>query len=216
MLKAAEIATLLAVVVPGALGVTFGVPSKVGTGGYAYAPLDKAPIGISFEFFTFPSYFINVTATNQCLSNWKDLTGVWPPIRIGGTTQDRARYDPSTSAYVVYHVASAGDAPQTLTFGPKFMTLASTYGGSVVLGLNRGKNDIANTIDAAKVAVSEMSNLLAIELGNEPECRSKALRLTRGSPLCPLADCFPPRLEVERPTNCCRHMGSRHRRGLAK
>lgn len=50
------------------------------------------------------------------------------------------------------------------------MTLAGKYGGSVVLGLDRGKNNISNTIAAAKVAVSQMSNLLAIELGNEPEC----------------------------------------------
>ncbi|KAK3689891.1 hypothetical protein B0T22DRAFT_374914 [Podospora appendiculata] len=149
--------------------VTFDVPSKAGTGGYAYAPLDPAPIGISFEFFAFPSYFLNVTGTNQCLANWKALTGVWPPIRIGGTTQDRALYDAKTSAYVVYSVANAADAPSTLTFGPKFMTLAGTYEGSVVVGLNRGKNNIENTIAAAKVAVAETINLLAIELGNEPE-----------------------------------------------
>lgn len=126
---------------------------------------------LRFEFFAFPSYFTNVTATNQCLSNWKTLTGVWPPIRIGGTTQDRAQYDPATSAYVVYTVASPADAPASLTFGSSFMTLANTYGGSVVVGLNRGKNNISNTIAAAKVAVSGMSNLLAIELGNEPECQ---------------------------------------------
>jgi hypothetical protein len=154
-----------------AAAVSFSVPSNVGTGGYAYAPLEKAPIGISFEFFAFPSYFTNVTATKQCLANWKDLTGVWPPIRIGGTTQDRASYDGSTSAYVVYSVASPADAPSTLTFGPKFLTLANTYGGTVVMGLNRGKNRLTNTVDVAKVAVSEMSNLLAIELGNEPECK---------------------------------------------
>jgi hypothetical protein len=111
-----------------------------------------------------------VTATNQCLSNLQALTGTWPPIRIGGTTQDRASYDSTTSAYVVYTVASAADAPTSLTFGSSFMTLANTYKGSVVLGLNRGKNDISNTISAAKVAMSGMSNLLAIELGNEPEC----------------------------------------------
>ena len=151
--------------------VTFAVPSKAGTGGYSYAPLDPAPVGISFEFFAFPSYFTNVTSTNQCLSNWKDLTGTWPPIRIGGTTQDRASYDASTSAYVVYSVAKPADAPATLTFGPKFMTLAGTYPGSVVVGLNRGKNNIDNTIAAAKVAVSQVKNLLAIELGNEPECK---------------------------------------------
>lgn len=98
------------------------------------------------------------------------LTGTWPPIRIGGTTQDRALYDSATSAYVVYTVASAADAPASLTFGSSFMTLANSYKGSVVMGLNRGKNNIANTIAAAKIAVSAMGNLLAIELGNEPEC----------------------------------------------
>ena len=50
------------------------------------------------------------------------------------------------------------------------MKLAGTYKGSMVLGLNRGKNNLQNTIAAAKVAVQEMGNLLAIELGNEPEC----------------------------------------------
>ncbi|KAK3313124.1 hypothetical protein B0H66DRAFT_569615 [Apodospora peruviana] len=156
-----------------AAAVTFDVPSKVGTVGYKYAPLDPAPVGISFEFFAFPSYFTNVTSTSQCLANWKALTGVWPPIRIGGTTQDRASYDASTSAYVVYTVKTAADAPSALTFGPKFMTLAGTYPGTVVVGLNRGKNNIENTIAAAKVAVSEVKNLLAIELGNEPEYYTK-------------------------------------------
>lgn len=174
MLPSTELLAFLTFSAQGAAAVTFTVPSKVGTGGYAYAPLDKAPIGISFEFFAFPSYFLNVTATNQCLANWKDLTGVWPPIRIGGTTQDRALYDASTSAYVVYSVASPADAPSTLSFGSKFMTLANTYAGSVVIGLNRGKNQLANTIAAAKVAVAEMKNLLAIELGNEPECKPKS------------------------------------------
>lgn len=111
-----------------------------------------------------------MTATNQCLANWQALTGTWPPIRIGGTTQDRALYDPTTSAYVVYTVAAATDAPDSLTFGSSFLTLAGKYGGSVVVGLDRGKNNITNTISAAKVAVSQMGNLLAIELGNEPEC----------------------------------------------
>ncbi|KAK3305664.1 glycoside hydrolase family 79 protein [Chaetomium strumarium] len=169
MTRITHLAALHAATAPIAGAVTFAVPSKVGTGGYSYAPLDPAPVGISFEFFAFPSYFTNVTATNQCLSNWKDLTGVWPPIRIGGTTQDRASFDASSSAYVVYSVASPADAPMTLTFGPRFMTLAGTYPGSVVVGLNRGKNRIDNTIAAAKVAVAEVKNLLAIELGNEPE-----------------------------------------------
>lgn len=112
-----------------------------------------------------------MTATSRCLSNWKDLTGTPPPIRIGGTTQDRASFDAGSSAYVTYSVASPADAPATLTFGPRFMDLAATYEGSVVVGLNRGKNNLQNTIDAAKVVVGKMGdgNLQAIELGNEPE-----------------------------------------------
>ncbi|EQB59266.1 hypothetical protein CGLO_00363 [Colletotrichum gloeosporioides Cg-14] len=160
---------------------TFTVPSKVNTGGLSYAPLEAAPVGISFEFFAFPSYFQNVTATNQCLTNFKTLSGAWPPIRIGGTTQDRASYDASSSAYVVYTVASPNDAPATLTFGPNFMKLAATYGGDVTLGLNRGKNNIDNTIAAAKVAVAEMKNLYAIELGNEPEYWSGVQPIASGT-----------------------------------
>ncbi|KAI1822737.1 glycoside hydrolase family 79 protein [Xylaria intraflava] len=166
-----NMATLLKLVaiIPTAAAVTFTIPAQAHTGSYKYAPVEPAPVGVSFEFFAFPSYFTNVTATTQCLSNWKDLTGVWPPIRIGGTTQDRALYDATTSAYVVYTVADPADAPASLTFGSSFMTLAGKYAGSVVVGLNRGKNNIQNTVDAAKVALSGVTNLLAIELGNEPE-----------------------------------------------
>lgn len=112
-----------------------------------------------------------MTATERCLANWRELTGEWPPIRIGGTTQDRALYDAASTAYVVYSVANPGDAPMDLTYGPRFLTLAGEYGGSVVIGLNRGRNQLANTIDAAKRTVAEVGDrLLAIELGNEPEC----------------------------------------------
>ncbi|KAI2643579.1 hypothetical protein GGS21DRAFT_24609 [Xylaria nigripes] len=159
----------LVAIVPTAAAVTLTIPARAHIGTYKYAPVEPAPVGVSFEFFAFPSYFSNVTATTQCLSNWKDLTGIWPPIRIGGTTQDRAQYDGTTSAYVIYTVSDPADAPANLTFGSKFMTLAGTYAGSVVIGLNRARDKIENTIEAAKVAVGEMSNLLAIELGNEPE-----------------------------------------------
>ncbi|EFW99801.1 glycoside hydrolase family 79 protein [Grosmannia clavigera kw1407] len=150
--------------------VSYAVPTSVHSGSTAYATVEPASLGISFEFFAFPSYFTNVTATLQCLANWEALTGVWPPIRIGGTTQDRATYDPTTSAYVVYSVASATDAPAALTYGPAFLALAGTYGGSVVLGLNRESGNVSNTIAAAQAAVSAIGNrLLAVELGNEPD-----------------------------------------------
>ncbi|KAI1197683.1 hypothetical protein F5X97DRAFT_343523 [Nemania serpens] len=171
-----------------ASAVTFTIPSQAHTGNYKYAPVEPAPVGISFEFFAFPSYFTNVTATTKCLSNWRDLTGVWPPIRIGGTTQDRAQYDAQMTAYVVYTVSNPADAPASLSFGSSFMTLAAKYGGSVVVGLNRGKNNIQNTINAAKAAVNGMGNLLAIELGNEPEYYSRNGQPIAAGPWNPAVD----------------------------
>jgi hypothetical protein len=56
------------------------------------------------------------------------------------------------------------------------MKLAGGYLGTVVMGLNRGKNNIQNTIAAAKMAVQNMGNLLAVELGNEPECASPIIK----------------------------------------
>ncbi|KFY94071.1 hypothetical protein V500_03425, partial [Pseudogymnoascus sp. VKM F-4518 (FW-2643)] len=52
----------------------------------AAAALNLALVGVSFEFFAFPSYFTNVTATTQCLNNFEALTGTWLHIRIRGTT----------------------------------------------------------------------------------------------------------------------------------
>lgn len=51
--------------------------------------------------------------------------------------RDRATYDESSSAYVVYSVSQPTDAPSTLTFGPAFIELAATYNGTMVLGLLR-------------------------------------------------------------------------------
>ncbi|TVY42989.1 Beta-glucuronidase [Lachnellula occidentalis] len=151
--------------------VTYSVPMAAPT---TAATLDVAPIAISIEFFTWPSYMTNVTATNQCLTNLEALTGVWPAIRIGGTTQDRADYDASSSAYVVYSTSSATAAPDILTYGPKFIDLAAAYKGRITMGLNRGHGNITNTILAAKYCKAKMTNLCAIEAGNEPEYWSGA------------------------------------------
>lgn len=68
-------------------------------------------------------------------------------------------------------MAASGDAPDSLTFGPQFVALAADYDGDVTLGLNRRLDNISNTIAAAKLAVKDMDNLYAIELGNEPDCQ---------------------------------------------
>ncbi|KAJ5638261.1 beta-glucuronidase [Penicillium lividum] len=169
-----------------ATSLSFNIPSTPPSN--ASATLTDAPVGVSFEFFAYPAYVTNVASTQQCLENLKDLTGVWPPIRIGGTTQDRATYDASSSDAVTYTVAASTDAPDSLTFGPSFMKLAAEYGGDVTLGLNRRLDNISNTIAAASVAVDQMANLYAIELGNEPDFYSDTDPIADGASWTAAAD----------------------------
>ncbi|KAH7210505.1 hypothetical protein BKA60DRAFT_464105 [Fusarium oxysporum] len=160
-------------------GLSFNVPSSPPSN--SSAQLADAPVGVSFEFFAFPGYWNDVPSTSTCLQNLKDLSGTWPPIRIGGTTQDRATYDASSSQQVTYTVANAGDAPSTLTFGPSFMSLAGTYDGKVTIGFNRRLNNLANTVAAAAKAVDQIGSLHAIELGNEPNFFSSSDPIAQGS-----------------------------------
>jgi hypothetical protein len=77
------------------------------------------------EFFMWPSYMTNITPPMQCISRISEIYNKRMPIRIGGTTQDRATYDPNFDGYVSYSVANPLDAPDTLTYGPKFWDLIS-------------------------------------------------------------------------------------------
>ncbi|KAI9933512.1 hypothetical protein ASPWEDRAFT_617099 [Aspergillus wentii DTO 134E9] len=149
-----------------AYGLEFAIPSSPPSNSSSL--IDSTPLGVSLEFFAFPDYIEKVPLTNSCLSALGEVFGTPPPMRIGGTTQDRATYNASLSLAVSYTVASPDDAPDSLTFGDKFMDLAAGYDGKVTIGVNRRLDDIDNTIAAAKVIQSKLQNLYAIELGNEP------------------------------------------------
>lgn len=87
-------------------------------------------------------------------------------------------------------MASPADAPDTLTFGPPFMALASQLPGQVTLSLNRQLDNQSASLAAAVLAKQQMPNLFAIELGNEPECercivfpRSSGLNVLQSTPV---------------------------------
>ncbi|PLB44796.1 hypothetical protein P170DRAFT_501658 [Aspergillus steynii IBT 23096] len=159
------IAPLLLISAKWTNALTFEIPSSPPAGGNK---IDPTPVGVSIEFFAFPDYIEKLPLTNACLATLEDVLGAKPPIRIGGTTQDRALYDASLQSAVDYTVDSPDDAPDSLTFGDRFMELAGSYEGEVTIGLNRRLDDVENTIAAAKVVQSKVGNLYAIELGNEP------------------------------------------------
>lgn len=54
-------------------------------------------------------------------------------------------------------------------YGPEYFKLTASYGSNVVLGLDRGQNNLSNTIEAARAAQQLLPNLYAFELGNEPD-----------------------------------------------
>ncbi|KAH8901723.1 hypothetical protein GQ53DRAFT_790114 [Thozetella sp. PMI_491] len=152
-----------------AASVTNLVPSTVPTHA---AVLDSTPIGVSFEFFMWPSYMTNISLVHPCLEHISRLYKKILPIRIGGTTQDRATYDPTFSGYVSYTTPDPLTAPTSLTYGRKFFDLIPRFGAETLLGFNRGDNNRSNTFEAvlaAKARPNVMGNLWAIELGNEPD-----------------------------------------------
>ncbi|KAH8109882.1 hypothetical protein DFH11DRAFT_1810021 [Phellopilus nigrolimitatus] len=166
---------------------SFSVPTAATTSAVI---VDPSLLSVSIEFFAFPEY-TELSGTTACLSNIAALRDAPPAVRIGGTTQDRATYDPSLSSAVNYTVASPNDAPDSLTYGPSFFTLAGELAGDVTIGLNRQLNDIANTQEAAEEAVQRVKGLLAFELGNEPDLYAGS------SPIVPSGESWSPTTDGE-------------------
>ncbi|KAH6970316.1 hypothetical protein DER45DRAFT_623179, partial [Fusarium avenaceum] len=165
----AQICLALTAGFAGSVGATttFSVPAQVPS---TAAELDKAPVGVSFEFFMWPSYMTNITPPLQCINNFDQLYGNKMPIRIGGTTQDRATYDEKFDGYVSYHTDDPLVAPMELIYGPKFFDLIRQYGHETIVGLNRGDDNLTNTMAAVKMLKSRAEkNVWAVELGNEPD-----------------------------------------------
>ncbi|WAO88942.1 Glyco-hydro-79C domain-containing protein [Fusarium falciforme] len=132
--------------------------------------IDAAPVGASFEFFMWPSYMTNISLTRPCIDHFNKIYGQKMPIRIGGTTQDRATYDPTFGGYVSYKVDDPLEAPMSLTYGPRFFDLIKSFQSETILGFNRGLDNRTNTFAAIMEAKSRVQKYLwALELGNEPD-----------------------------------------------
>ncbi|KAL4931100.1 uncharacterized protein BDV17DRAFT_289095 [Aspergillus undulatus] len=165
LLQCVGMCALLAVQT-GAAALKYTVPFRAPD---SATPVDCTPIGLSFEFYMWPSYMTNITPPMHCTHRMSDIYGKRMPIRIGGTTQDRATYDSNFDGYVSYRNDDPLVAPMELTYGPKFWDLIPVYGGETMLGFNRGDNNRTNTFMAVEEARRRAGpTIWAIELGNEP------------------------------------------------
>ncbi|POW13013.1 hypothetical protein PSTT_04023, partial [Puccinia striiformis] len=146
------------------------------------------PLGLSLEFSDFPYYMVEVKQTTQCLLNLQAAGGVAPAVRIGGTTQDRATYDPNQAQPVRYSLPPGERVAHNVTFGPGFIELASRLRGAVTFGLNRQQGDLNNAGLAASAVVKKIKNLYALELGNEPGFWDATAPEAHGKPWTPETD----------------------------
>ncbi|KAI0036740.1 hypothetical protein K488DRAFT_81734 [Vararia minispora EC-137] len=185
MLHPIQTGVCFVVLVTSALAQTFAVPA---TKPASAARVDSALLSLSLEFFAFPGY-TQVTSTSVCMNHIATLRGHAPAVRIGGTTQDRATYSLNLAEAVNYTVASSADAPTSLTFGPSFFSLAAGLkGADVTIGLNRQLNNMANSLQAAVQAKNSMTNLYAIEIGNEPDLYGSGSPIITTGTWSPIAD----------------------------
>ncbi|KAL2836299.1 hypothetical protein BJY01DRAFT_252030 [Aspergillus pseudoustus] len=150
-----------------ASSLQYAIPSKPPQNA---TPLEPTPIGMLFEFYMWPSYMTNITPPMHCVERLSDIYGHKTPIRIGGTTQDRATYDPDFDGYISYINDDPLVAPMELTYGPKFWDLIAKYDTESMLGFNRGDNNRTNMLSAVLEARRRAgSQLWAVEIGNEPD-----------------------------------------------
>ncbi|CAH7668971.1 family 79 glycoside hydrolase [Phakopsora pachyrhizi] len=152
---------------------------------------DPHPIGLSFEFYEFSAYVKSVPPTTQCIQNLEEALGSKIAFRIGGTTQDRASYDPQLDKAVKLQF-SANDkrVPEKLQYGKEFIKLASALNGPTTIGLNRFSGDIENAFLASQEILKTMKNLESISLGNEPEFWKTRGPISRGKEWTPETDSF--------------------------
>ncbi|KAJ5098927.1 hypothetical protein N7532_005928 [Penicillium argentinense] len=139
----------------------------------AVVPKDFHSFSIEFAFF--PDYAGNKSHPNRftknLLQNFKDITGVYPLVRVGGTSQDHSDYFPDQEENIkLIYEHPDDDQPIQINYGPTFFESYHTLGPIKFLhGLNMNQNRSMEQLqDAAAEACTAIGPQLHLfELGNE-------------------------------------------------
>lgn len=113
------------------------------------------------------------------LQNLKDISGSFPIIRAGGSTQNRAVYYPNQTEALNETFTNPGDdQPSALTIGPAWLESFQQFpnGTQYIYGLNfyNGSSGLDQTVLEAIPAVKDIGTALyAFEIGNEVDSKSR-------------------------------------------
>ncbi|KAH8812634.1 hypothetical protein F5884DRAFT_878457 [Xylogone sp. PMI_703] len=146
-------------------------------------PLNRNLLGLSIEFCYITAYLGDLSKANafsrQLLQNIQDRIGSPPRIRIGGDTQDVARYCDDCSQTLNNTFRSSPTNPLeteavNVTFNRNLFRVLNENAPSeqqYTFGLNLGQNSFEYPLAELQAAEKYMnvSRFIAYELGNEPD-----------------------------------------------
>ncbi|KAF4618145.1 hypothetical protein G7Y89_g14964 [Cudoniella acicularis] len=141
-------------------------------------PISRGIGALSIEFCYILDYLGDVDSPNtfsrQLLQNIEDRLGAPPIIRIGGHTQDVARYCENCTSTLANVFVPGNDEAVNVTFGKGLFKVLNNNVPSkqqFIFGLNLGQDDVqfplAEVVAAEKYL--ESKRLRSFELGNEPD-----------------------------------------------
>ncbi|KAJ5086472.1 hypothetical protein NUU61_007779 [Penicillium alfredii] len=138
-------------------------------------PVSNDLQAFSIEFAFFPDYAGNKSHPNTfsktLLDNFKQITGVLPKVRVGGTSQDHSDYFPNQKENVkLIYEKPTDDQPIQINYGPGYFESYHTLGDIQFLhGLNMNQNKSVQQLESAatKACTSIGPQLHLFELGNE-------------------------------------------------
>ncbi|KAI0410183.1 glycoside hydrolase family 79 protein [Xylaria palmicola] len=144
-------------------------------------PLDGF-VSFSIEFASFPDFAGNLSNpnkfSNNLLNNLGYLTGTKPYIRVGGSTQDFAIYNPELTYALngTINVTRSADFPTTIEIGPSYFESYLTFPNvKFTHGFNMGGNHDSRQWDTLLQTVPIVCKTLGKErlnwweYGNEPD-----------------------------------------------
>ncbi|KAJ5612264.1 hypothetical protein N7510_005458 [Penicillium lagena] len=151
----------------------------------ASKPVEHAFASFSFPIHFFADYAGNKSQPNQFSQDIIKLlhqkTGEWPYIRVGGTSADRTVYNASQTQAIILSSVSDNGIPLEVTVGPVlFEGFENFYETPWTFQVNLANNKsgaLENAVAEAEVALSHIKgNLVAFEIGNEPDLYAGAVR----------------------------------------